>query len=176
MSGRAAEVLEALTAGEAGFVTAAEMASLTRLSKTTIYRMIGSGELEAVRFRGSWRVTATSALRALSAGLGPAGEQDAVVLADRLRLLRCERGLSQPALAARCGLSPGTISKIECGRLPDRVTVTKLAAGLGVKVAALTGTRPAGPAGAGMKADTRALRPAAHARVTGSRRLRQGGT
>jgi excisionase family DNA binding protein len=38
------------------FLTVAEIATLTRLSKMTIYRLIQHGELEGVRFGRSFRV------------------------------------------------------------------------------------------------------------------------
>jgi excisionase family DNA binding protein len=38
------------------FLTVAEIATLTRLSKMTIYRIIKSGELESIRFGRSFRV------------------------------------------------------------------------------------------------------------------------
>lgn len=38
------------------FLTVAEVASLMRVSKMSVYRMIHSGELEAVRFGRSFRV------------------------------------------------------------------------------------------------------------------------
>ena len=39
------------------FLTVAEVASLMRVSKMSVYRLIHAGELEAVRFGRSFRVT-----------------------------------------------------------------------------------------------------------------------
>ena len=39
------------------FLTVAEVAALMRVSKMSVYRLIHSGELEAVRFGRSFRVT-----------------------------------------------------------------------------------------------------------------------
>jgi transcriptional regulator with XRE-family HTH domain len=58
------------------------------------------------------------------------------VLGGVLRQLRGERGLSQRALAARCGLSQSTISRLECG-LAEGVRVAwiaRLLAGLDTRV------------------------------------------
>lgn len=41
---------------EVKFLTVAEVASLMRVSKMSVYRLIHSGELEAVRFGRSFRV------------------------------------------------------------------------------------------------------------------------
>ena len=38
------------------FYTVAEVAELTRVSRMTVYRMVHSGELPAVRFGSSYRV------------------------------------------------------------------------------------------------------------------------
>ena len=46
------------------FYTVAEVAELTRVSRMTVYRMVHSGELPAVRFGSSYRVP-TSAIDAL---------------------------------------------------------------------------------------------------------------
>ncbi len=43
--------------GKAHFLTVAEVAKLMRLSKMSVYRLIHNGELEAVRFGRSFRVT-----------------------------------------------------------------------------------------------------------------------
>ncbi|MCW2809935.1 MAG: helix-turn-helix protein [Friedmanniella sp.] len=42
------------------FHTVAEVAALMRVSKMSVYRLIHSGELEAVRFGRSFRVPATA--------------------------------------------------------------------------------------------------------------------
>lgn len=58
------------------------------------------------------------------------------VLGGVLRELRASRGLSQRALAGRCGLSQSTISRLECGLAPGvRVAwVARLLAGLDTAV------------------------------------------
>ena len=54
-------------------------------------------------------------------------------LAATLRKLRCQAGLSQGDLAGRTGLSQGSISLMETGRIVPRVvTLGRLARGLGV--------------------------------------------
>ncbi|MDD7384653.1 MAG: helix-turn-helix domain-containing protein [Actinomycetaceae bacterium] len=42
------------------FYTVAEVASLARVSRMTVYRMIHSGELPAIRFGSSYRVPASA--------------------------------------------------------------------------------------------------------------------
>ena len=42
------------------FLTVAEVASLMRVSKMSVYRMIHAGELEAVRFGRNFRVPETA--------------------------------------------------------------------------------------------------------------------
>lgn len=59
------------------FLTVAEVATLTRVSRMTIYRMVHSGELPAVRVGSSYRVP-RSAVEQLIAG-GSAEGQQAVV-------------------------------------------------------------------------------------------------
>ena len=44
------------TAGEVKFLTVAEVASLMRVSKMTVYRLVHTGELTAVRVGRSFRV------------------------------------------------------------------------------------------------------------------------
>jgi DNA-binding XRE family transcriptional regulator len=62
----------------------------------------------------------------------PAGRLDPNDLGHRLRSLRAGVGLSQRALAARCGLQPRTVSQLERGRTrPTWATLDKLARGLG---------------------------------------------
>jgi transcriptional regulator with XRE-family HTH domain len=66
--------------------------------------------------------------------------------AERLRELRRARGQSQPALAERSGVAVSTIRQFEGGRRePTYGTLVKLAAGLGVSLAAFDQTAP-GPA------------------------------
>jgi transcriptional regulator with XRE-family HTH domain len=63
-------------------------------------------------------------------------------LAERLRGLRSERGLSLENLAERTGVSRSMISLIERGESsPTAVILDKLAAGLGVTLASLFATR-----------------------------------
>jgi DNA-binding XRE family transcriptional regulator len=66
-------------------------------------------------------------------------------LGERLRALRQERELQQRQLADKAGLTPSMVSQIESGRLtPSLHTLGKLAAALGVPIAALFDGRPAG--------------------------------
>lgn len=51
------------------FVTVAEVASLMRVSKMTVYRMIHSGDLPALRVGKSFRVPEAAVQQLLSAGL-----------------------------------------------------------------------------------------------------------
>jgi len=44
------------TPGESTFLTVAEVASMMRVSKMTVYRLVHSGELPAVRVGRSFRV------------------------------------------------------------------------------------------------------------------------
>ncbi len=41
---------------EPQFLTVAEVAEITRVSRMTVYRMVHSGELPAIRFGSSYRV------------------------------------------------------------------------------------------------------------------------
>lgn len=66
-------------------------------------------------------------------------------IARRVRDLRADRGLSLDALAAHCGVSRSMISLIERGESsPTAVLLEKLAAGLGVPLAALFDAPPTG--------------------------------
>lgn len=66
-------------------------------------------------------------------------------LGARLRALRLERALQQRQLAEKAGLAPSMVSQIESGRLtPSLHTLGKIAAALGVPLAALFDHRPAG--------------------------------
>ena len=62
------------------FLTVAEVAELMRVSKMTVYRLVHSGELPAVRFGRSYRVPGIGRDR------GPAS-------AHRRRRLDCRRGI-----------------------------------------------------------------------------------
>ena len=56
-------------------------------------------------------------------------------LANRIKRIREQRGLSQEALAAKAGLSRGYLARLETGRHDPTVgTVEKLAKALRVKV------------------------------------------
>jgi len=53
----------------------------------------------------------------------------------RLRAIRVETGLTRPALAQRCGLSPGTIKDYESGRhVPGANALGRLATAMGCSV------------------------------------------
>jgi transcriptional regulator with XRE-family HTH domain len=70
-------------------------------------------------------------------------------IANRVRELRAERGLSLDALASRCGVSRSMLSLIERGESsPTAVVLDKLAAGLGVTMPSLF-DGPRAPAGRG---------------------------
>jgi transcriptional regulator with XRE-family HTH domain len=59
-------------------------------------------------------------------------------IAQQMRLLRSERGLSLDALSTQCGVSRSMLSLIERGETsPTAVVLDKLAAGLGVPLASL---------------------------------------
>lgn len=76
--------------------------------------------------------------------IDPATREALRILGAVLRQLRLERGLSQRALASRCGLSQSTISRLECG-LADGVRVAwiaRLLAGLDSNVRVLPDDRP----------------------------------
>lgn len=64
-----------LPASGAGFLTVAEVADLVRVSRMTVYRMVHSGELPAVRVGKSFRVPREAVAAYLS---------NAVVDADRM--------------------------------------------------------------------------------------------
>ena len=51
---------------EIHFLTVAEVADKMRVSKMTVYRMVHSGELPAMRFGRSYRVPETAVAAALS--------------------------------------------------------------------------------------------------------------
>lgn len=59
-------------------------------------------------------------------------------LDEAIRLLHRQRGLSQEALAPQAGITPGTLSLIECGEAnPTWGTVQGIAAALDVPVSTL---------------------------------------
>jgi excisionase family DNA binding protein len=51
---------------EARFLTVAEVADTMRVSRMTVYRLVHSGELPAIRFGRSFRVPEAAVQRALS--------------------------------------------------------------------------------------------------------------
>ena len=55
------------------FLTVAEVASVVRLSKMSVYRLIHSGQLEAVRFNRSFRVSEKALDAYLNAAFYDAG-------------------------------------------------------------------------------------------------------
>src|SRR5215472_9574658 len=66
-------------------------------------------------------------------------------LGSRIKALRLERDLQQRQLAEKADLTPSMVSQIESGRLtPSLHTLGKIAAALGVPIAALFDGRPAG--------------------------------
>ena len=59
--------MQAERLGEVKFLTVAEVATLMRVSKMTVYRLVHSGELTAVRVGRSFRVP-EQAVRSICAG------------------------------------------------------------------------------------------------------------
>ncbi len=55
------------------FLTVAEVAEIMRVSKMTVYRLVHSGELPAVRFGRSYRVPETAVTHALQTPVANAG-------------------------------------------------------------------------------------------------------
>ncbi|WP_404446032.1 helix-turn-helix domain-containing protein [Microbacterium marinum] len=55
------------------FLTVAEVADLMRVSKMTVYRLVHSGELPAVRFGRSYRVLETAVTEALQRPVADVG-------------------------------------------------------------------------------------------------------
>ncbi|MBF4576047.1 helix-turn-helix domain-containing protein [Frondihabitans sp. VKM Ac-2883] len=55
------------------FLTVAEVADMMRVSKMTVYRMIHSGELPAIRFGRSFRVPETAVAAVLRGGIRDVG-------------------------------------------------------------------------------------------------------
>lgn len=62
------------------FLTVAEVAAMMRVSKMTVYRMVHSGELPAMRVGRSFRVPERAVEEFLSAGLGDWGHEDSEAL------------------------------------------------------------------------------------------------
>lgn len=55
------------------FLTVAEVADMMRVSKMTVYRMVHSGELPAIRFGRSFRVPETAVVAVLRGGIRDVG-------------------------------------------------------------------------------------------------------
>ena len=54
---------------EVKFLTVAEVAELMRVSKMTVYRLVHSGELPAIRFGRSFRVPESAVAAAIDTGV-----------------------------------------------------------------------------------------------------------
>ncbi len=77
-----------------------------------------------------------------------------MTLGERIKALRAERQLQQRQLAEKAGLTPSMLSQIESGRLtPSLHTVGKLAAALGMPIAALFESAPNGRLHVSRKSD-----------------------
>ncbi|MDD9207603.1 helix-turn-helix domain-containing protein [Georgenia sp. 10Sc9-8] len=61
--------------GAPRFLTVAEVAELMRVSKMTVYRMVHSGEMPAVRMGRSFRVPQKAVEDLISSGLGERTER-----------------------------------------------------------------------------------------------------
>ena len=59
------------------FLTVAEVASMLRVSKMTVYRMVHSGDLPAMQVRRSFRVPTRAVEEYMTAGLGDWGHGQA---------------------------------------------------------------------------------------------------
>lgn len=67
-------------------------------------------------------------------------EEEALIVGDRVREIRHERGLTQAELSEKTGIGCPALSKIETGKArPHRVTITALALALGVEPESLLG-------------------------------------
>ena len=55
------------------FLTVAEVAEVMRVSKMTVYRLVHSGELPAIRFGRSYRVPESAVLEALQRPVSDVG-------------------------------------------------------------------------------------------------------
>nr|WP_124040167.1 helix-turn-helix domain-containing protein [Neoactinobaculum massilliense] len=58
------------------FYTVAEVAEFARVSRMTVYRMVHSGELPAVRVGGSYRVPASAVEQLLGGAMGDQGGEE----------------------------------------------------------------------------------------------------
>jgi transcriptional regulator with XRE-family HTH domain len=94
-----------------------------------------------------WRISLVRFDQVMSHTIGridPVTREALEVLGAVFRQLRAERGLSQRALAGRCGLSQSTISKLERGRAEGlrAAWIARLLAGLDGTVRILPDERP----------------------------------
>ena len=64
---------EAIRPNQVQFLTVAEVASMMRVSKMTVYRLVHSGELPAVRFGRSYRVPESAVTEALQRPIADVG-------------------------------------------------------------------------------------------------------
>jgi excisionase family DNA binding protein len=58
---------------EVRFLTVAEVADMMRVSKMTVYRLVHSGDLPAVRFGRSFRVPESAVVAAIDTHIADAG-------------------------------------------------------------------------------------------------------
>ena len=60
------------------FLTVAEVAEMMRVSKMTVYRLVHSGELPAIRFGRSFRVPESAVQAAIDSPIAGTGAEDPV--------------------------------------------------------------------------------------------------
>jgi transcriptional regulator with XRE-family HTH domain len=65
-------------------------------------------------------------------------EQAPMTIADRIKQLRKEHGLTQEDLAAKAGLGIATIQRVERGERPSAATIASIASAFGLSAIALT--------------------------------------
>jgi transcriptional regulator with XRE-family HTH domain len=71
-------------------------------------------------------------------------EKAPMTIADRIKQLRKEHGLTQEDLAAKAGLGVATIQRVERGERPSAATIASIASSFGLSAIALTNaSRPA---------------------------------
>jgi len=58
---------------DVAFLTVAEVAAMMRVSKMTVYRLVHSGELPAIRFGRSFRVPESAVRAVLTQGIADVG-------------------------------------------------------------------------------------------------------
>lgn len=58
---------------DVAFLTVAEVAAMMRVSKMTVYRLVHSGELPAIRFGRSFRVPESAVRAVLAQGIADVG-------------------------------------------------------------------------------------------------------